>query len=183
MRGRKRKKKKKEDLLIGWGCACRGAGIRMASLVCGHGCVVCMWMSIKERKRKRKKECTLLVGMVDALACGHVACECVGVQTRMLVVGVHECKKRKRKLLNGWWMVDVDSGACGWQWVQMAVDADGGECGWWWMQMAVNADGGGCRWWWMRMVVDAVTDTDVAESARVQDLDNFVQVSAATTHY
>ena len=47
----------------------------------------------------------------------------------------------------------------------------------------MDADGGGCGWWWMRMVVDAVTDTDVAESARVQDLDNFVQVSAATTHY
>ena len=28
-----------------------------------------------------------------------------------------------------------------------------------------------------------VTDMDVAESARVQDLDNFVQVSTATTHY
>ena len=51
---------------------------------------------------------------------------------------------------------------------------------WWW----AYADGGGCGWWWMRMVVDAdVTDTDVAESARLQDLDNFVQVSAATTHY
>ena len=32
---------------------------------------------------------------------------------------------------------------------------------------------GGCGW----------TDTDVADSAHVQDLDNFVQVSAATTHY
>ena len=136
---KKKKEKKKEDLLIGWGCACRGAGIRMASLACGRGCVVCMWMSIKERKRK--KECTLLVGMVDALACRRVACERVGVQTRMLVVGVHECKKRKRKLLNGWWMVDVDGGACGWQWVQMAVDADGGECRWWWMRMVVDADG------------------------------------------
>ena len=50
--------------------------------------------------------------------------------------------------------------------------------------MAMDADGGGCGWWWMRMVVDAdVTDTDVAESVRLQDLDNFVQVSAATTHY
>ena len=33
--------------------------------------------------------------------------------------------------------------------------------------------------WWMRMV----TDTDVADSARAQDLDNFAQVYAATTHY
>ena len=129
IRGRKRKKKKKEDLLIGQGCACRGAGIRMASLACGRGCVACMRMSIKERKRK--KERTLLVGMVDVLACGRVACGHVGVQMRMLVVGVHECKKRKRKLLNGWWMVDVDGGACGWRWVQMAVNADGGGCGWW----------------------------------------------------
>ena len=118
----------------------------MASLACGRGCVACMRMSIKERKRKRKKEHTLLVGMVDALACGRVACGHVGVQTWMLVVGVHECKKRKRKLLNGWWMVDVDGGACGWRWVQMAVDADGGECGWWWMRMVVDADGGECGW-------------------------------------
>ena len=28
-----------------------------------------------------------------------------------------------------------------------------------------------------------VTDTDVADSARAQDLDNFAQVYAATTHY
>ena len=28
-----------------------------------------------------------------------------------------------------------------------------------------------------------VTDTDVADSARAQDLDNFVRVYAATTHY
>ena len=34
-------------------------------------------------------------------------------------------------------------------------------------------------WWWMRMV----TDTDVADSAHAQDLDNFVRVYAATTHY
>ena len=33
--------------------------------------------------------------------------------------------------------------------------------------------------WWMRMV----TDTDVADSARAQDLDNFAQVYAATMHY
>ena len=45
--------------------------------------------------------------------------------------------------------------------------------------MVVDADGGGCGWWWMRMV----TDTEVADSARAQDLDNFVQVYAATTHY
>ena len=33
-----KKKKKKEDLLIGWGCACRGAGIWMDGLVGGgHG--------------------------------------------------------------------------------------------------------------------------------------------------
>ena len=34
-------------------------------------------------------------------------------------------------------------------------------------------------WWWMRMV----TDMDVADSVRAQDLDNFAQVYAATTHY
>ena len=28
-----------------------------------------------------------------------------------------------------------------------------------------------------------VTDTEVADSARVQNLDNFVRVYAATTHY
>ena len=60
----------------------------MASLVCGRECVACMQVSIKERKRKRKKEHTLLVGMVDVLACGRVACGRVGVQMQMLVVGV-----------------------------------------------------------------------------------------------
>ena len=50
----KKKKKEKNRILIGWGCACRGAGIQMASLACGRGCVVCMQMSIKERKRKQR---------------------------------------------------------------------------------------------------------------------------------
>ena len=137
MRGRKRKKKKIEYLLIGWGCACRGAGIRMALLVCGRGCVVCMQMSIKERKRKRKKEHTLLMGMVDVLACGHVACGHVGVQMRMLVVGMHECKKKKVNYL-------MDGGRGHEQWCMwMVVGADSGGC----RVMAVDADGGGCRWW------------------------------------
>ena len=44
---------------------------------------------------------------------------------------------------------------------------------------------GGRGWWWTRItVVDADGGCgDVADSARAQDLDNFVQVYAATTHY
>ena len=33
------------------------------------------------------------------------------------------------------------------------------------------------------VVMQMVTNTDVADSAHAQDLDNFVQVYAATTHY
>ena len=36
-------------------------------------------------KRKRKKELTLLMRMLDAWACGRVACGCVGVLTQMVV--------------------------------------------------------------------------------------------------
>ena len=60
------------------------------------------------------------------------------------------------------------------------------RCGCWWMLVVDVHEckkekkketylmNGGCRWWWMRWWMRMVTDTDVADSACAQDLDNFV---------
>ena len=68
----------------------------------------------------------------------------------------------------------------------LCVDVLACRRGWWWMLVV---DVHECKkkkkkrnilnGWWMRMV----TDTDVADSAHAQDLDNFVRVYAATMHY
>ena len=65
------KKRRKTNLLMGLGWTCRGTGMWVAALVFGCGCVACgcRWV---ERKKK-KKELTLSMRMVDMLACSRVA--------------------------------------------------------------------------------------------------------------
>ena len=154
------------------------------------GCVACAYRCVWVEKERKKKHLLMGLPRMCMQRRGH-ADDHVGVWMRMCCVWMWMSIKEKEeeKNLLCWcgggrvglrtccvltcWRADADGGGC-WWWTCMSVKKkqkrktylmDGG-CGWWWM-------------WWMRMV----TDTDVADSARAQDLDNFVRVYTATTHY
>ena len=80
------KKKKKYNLLMGWGWTCRGMGMQMATLVCGHGCVACGWGWVERRKKKK----TYFVN-VDG---GHV-----GLQTCCMWMQMSRKERWKKNLL------------------------------------------------------------------------------------
>ena len=149
-------KKKKENLWDGDGG--RGhTGVRMRSL--------CIQTRMSGKKKKKEEKKTYFVG-ADG---GCVALQTCCVWMRMCCVQMWMSIKEKKKKA---YFVGADGG-------RVALRTCLCGHGWWWTRMVVDADGGGCRWWWMRMV----TDTEVADLARVQDLDNFVGVYTATTHY
>ena len=95
-------------------------------------------------------------------------------------IGVWMWMSIKEKEEKKTYFVDADGGRVGLRTCCMLTcwraDVDAGGC-WWWTCMSVKKKrkkkhlmDGGRGWWWMRMV----TDTDVADSAHAQDLDNFV---------
>ena len=58
----------------------------------------CVWMRMsRKEKEKRKKGLTLLMRMVDVLACGRVACGRVGVWTWMCCVRMRMSRKERKK--------------------------------------------------------------------------------------
>ena len=137
-------------------------------------------MSGKRKKEKRKKNTYGITKDVraEAQACGWPRRR---VDADVLHVDVDEYKRKRSKKKTYFVDAVVDAWACGrvvcWHvGVQMRMVVDVDECK---KKRETYLMDGGRRWWWMRMV----TDTDVADSAHVQDLDNFVRVYATTTHY